>query len=309
VLERALSVSFSQDGLRLATGVTDKTIRIQDAAGGSHVLRLDGVAATLAFSPDGRRIAAAASIYDFDRAVKVWDTTTGKQLLDLTDAGFEARGVAFSPDNQLLAASGVGENEGVRVWDSAGQLVLSLRTTPPSTAGLAFTPIGDRLAASTGTQVTMWEIESGREVESFGVGNGRAGVVSISPDGRWLAAGVHETGQPTVVMVWDLETRRQTFSLRGLTEGVTCLAFSPDSQRLVAGTGAFGAGVEKPSVVRVWELRTGQTVLELPAGYRTVRAVAFSPDGKCLASAGDAVRFWDATLRAEAVEPSRHKAK
>jgi WD40 repeat protein/serine/threonine protein kinase len=310
VLERALSVSFSSDGLRLATGVTDKTIRIQDVVGGSHVLRLDGVAATLAFSPDGRRIAAAASIYDTDRAVKVWDTTTGKQLLNLMEAGFEARGVAFSPDNEFLAASGVGENEGVRIWDSAsGQLVHNLRAATPLTGGLAFTPTGDRLAASIGAQVTLWEVGSGREVESFGVGNGRAGVVCISPDGRWLAAGVHEAGQPTTVILWDLETRRQSFSLRGLTEGVTCLAFSPDSQRLVAGTGGFGAGVEKPSVVRVWELRTGQTVLELPAGYRTVRAVVFSPNGKCLASAGDAVRFWDASPRGEATQPFRPDPK
>jgi eukaryotic-like serine/threonine-protein kinase len=310
VLGLAMSVAFRPDGRRFATGAPDKTIRILDAADGSEVLRLDGVGATLAFSPDGRRLAGTASYFDADQAVKVWDTTTGKQLLDLSEPDFRARGVAFSPDNQLVAASGVGEIEGLRVWDSAtGRRVLSLRAVAPITGSLAFTPAGDRVAASTGRQVIVWDVASGREAQSFDVRDGRAGVVTISEDGRWLAAGVHESDQPTAAIVWDLETGQQVFRLGGLTEAVTCLAFSPDSQRLVAGTGGFGAGVEKPSVVKVWELRTGQAVLELPAGLKTVRAVVFTPDGKCLASAGDVLRMWDATLRSAAAPPNRHSAK
>jgi WD40 repeat protein len=305
VLEWGQRVALSPDGRRIATGWSDKTIRIRDAASAEDLIRLDGVAAAMAFSPDGRWLAVTAGNLDSDHAVKVWDTMRGKQVLDLTEDGFEARGVAFSPDNRLLAASGIGEKEGIRLWDlTTGRPVSSLRTANLPTGGFAFTPSGDRVAASTGQQVTLWEVSSGREVQSLKVGDGRAGVVTISPDGRWLAAGVHEPGQPTPVLVWELETGRQVFVLRGLTEAVTCLAFSPDSQRLVAGTGSFGLGVQKPAVVEVWELRTGQAVLELPAGYRTVRAVAFRADGNCLACAGDAVRIWDASPRAEAIQPT-----
>jgi len=310
VLKQALSVTFSPDAQRIATGWSDGTIHIEDATSGQQVHRLYGAAAAMAFSPDGRRLAAAAGIFDSDHAVTVWDTTTGKLAFDLPEDGFEARGVAFSPDNRFLAASGIGEKEGIRLWETTtGRLVYGLRTSTLLTSGFAFTPSGDRIAASTGQQVTLWDVGSGREVQSLKVGDGRAGVVTISPDCRWLAAGVHEPGQPTAVVVWELETSRQLFVLRGLTEGVTCLAFSPDSQRLVAGTGSFGLGVQKPAVVRVWELRTGQAVLELPAGYRTVRAAAFSPDGNRLACAGDAVRIWDASPRADAIQPIRLEPK
>jgi len=309
MLEQAVSVTFSPDAQRNATGWSDGTIRIRDAASGQEVDRLHGPAAAMAFSPDGRWLAGTAGTAgtpDLDYAVKVWDTTTGEPVLDLTEDGFDARGVAFSPDNRLLAVSGIAEKDWIRLWDlTTGRPVASLRTANLPTGGFAFTPSGDRVAASTGQQVTLWEVGTGRDVQSLKVGDGRAGVVTISPDGRWLAAGVHEPGQPTAVMVWELETGHQVFTLRGLTEGVTCLAFSPDSQRVVAGTGSFGLGVQKPAVIKVWELRTGQSVLELPAGYRTVRAAAFSADGNCLACAGDAVRIWDASPRAEANQPTR----
>src|SRR5262249_38728479 len=92
VLDGAMSVACSPDGRLMASGGADESIHIREAAGGPDVLRLNGVAATMAFSPDGKRLATAASAYGSDRAVKVWDTTTGRQTLSLNEQGFEARG-------------------------------------------------------------------------------------------------------------------------------------------------------------------------------------------------------------------------
>ncbi len=66
----------------------------------------------LAFSPDSRRLAAAAG----NNLVKVWDMTTGEEDLVLRGHKDSVASVAFSPDAWRLA-SGSGDGA-VKVWDA-----------------------------------------------------------------------------------------------------------------------------------------------------------------------------------------------
>jgi WD40 repeat protein len=66
-----LSVSWSPDGARLATGSADGTAKTWDAAGGRELLTLTGHANTVSvsWSPDGTRLATGSE----DSTAKVWD--------------------------------------------------------------------------------------------------------------------------------------------------------------------------------------------------------------------------------------------
>jgi len=80
--------------------------------------------------------------------------------------------------------------------------------------------------------------------------------LAASPSGRYLASGqqgtVHFRGYAAPIFLWDLTTGERVSVLRGITEGVECLAFSED-EKFLCGSG-------KDSLVYIWDLQTGEVV-------------------------------------------------
>ena len=75
---RVWSLAWSLDGQRLAAG-EDNTAKVWDAETGKELLTLSvGGSVSVAWSPDGKRLATASA------RANVWDAETGKELLTLT---------------------------------------------------------------------------------------------------------------------------------------------------------------------------------------------------------------------------------
>ena len=112
----------------------------------------------MAFSPDGRRLASAASGITSDRGeVKVWDAATGQETMTLKGHTNYVNAVVFSPDGRRLASASDGQT--VKVWDAAtGQETLTLKGHTARVFGVAFSPDGRRLASAGGDQtVKVWD--------------------------------------------------------------------------------------------------------------------------------------------------------
>ena len=72
-------MAFSPDGQRIATGSSDTTAKVWDAASGTNLFTLRGHSAgifSVAFSPDGQRIVTGS----FDQTAKVGEAATPQQV-------------------------------------------------------------------------------------------------------------------------------------------------------------------------------------------------------------------------------------
>ena len=256
---------------------------------GDELLRLhrypDPIGA-VAVSKDGKLLAVQTG----GDKVALWDLTTQPPVTvtEFTDAGL--KGLAFSPDDRLLAVAGRnarGEPT-VDLWDMQARKLGSTLNHSAPVRSLAFSPDGKLLATfdDTGTvKVVEWRSSQLLTcLTALPPRRSEAGVVTFSPDGNRLAVG-EDYGTIRVVR-WPsgsvIPIQTQT------SDGVTALAFSPDSKVLAAGF-AYSSGA-----IRLWDSESGEPRGQLTNHTGFVCALAFSPDGQRLASASadQTIRIW-----------------
>jgi WD40 repeat protein len=273
-----------------------------------------------AISPDGKLVALSP----FQSAVvRLWDTTTGRELPCLKDAGVWAYALAFSPDGKRLAASGLND---VKIWDVAtGKILVTCQGASDEFFGLAFSPDGKSLATATGQGlVELWDAATGHRVRTFKGHSGMVSSVAFSPDGTHLAS----AGADGTLKVWETKNEPDALLIPMPSLGAEVL-LSPDCQTVLtslkekpiqlwnAVTGEpRGVTIEPPhpffhyditpdckrmpmagtnNQVTIWDLETGKAVRIIQGRVEPITDVAISPDGKLLAilGKGRTISLWD----------------
>ena len=199
----------------------------------------------MSFSPDGKRLASAS----WDKTVKLWDATTGQEVLTLKGHTDKVTSVSFSPDGKRLASASWDKT--VKLWDATTGLEgITLKGHTDEVYSVSFSPDGKRLAsASSDKTVKLWDATTGLEMLTLKGHTDEVTSVSFSPDGKRLAT----ASRDNTVKLWDATTGLEVLTLKGHTDWVTSVSFSPDGKKIISR--------DRENYLKVWSVESG---MELP---------------------------------------------
>ncbi|MDY3557968.1 WD40 repeat domain-containing protein [Gemmata sp. JC673] len=291
----AMTALVFLDGNRLVASGGDKVVKVWDLAAKKVLKELGGhtlAVLTVAASPDGKLVVSGSA----DASVRGFAPDSGKEVWKWSSRK-AAVAVAVRADGKRVAV-GIADG-GLSLLDVSGPAARELSTLAAHTAGttcVAFSPDGNRLASvggdgalrvwSVGTDGALTQlVRFDGPVTTTGAAAAPLSTVAFAPDGRYVAS----AGADAVVRVWDIQTKSEARGLRGHTDWVTSVAFSPNGQSLVA------VAAEKDNTLRIFELPQLDAASAAGGHMLAVNAVAVSPNGKLVATAAidQTIKVWD----------------
>ena len=296
------NIVFSPDGETLVTGLNDKTVQTWSVKDGSLLqtfeFPVDEKAnekdakdaakedvMTVAFSPDGKLIAAGAT----DGMYAMWQVADGALLQ--SKSGDEGRlgsyttCVMFSADSQyLFVAPLVGEINMLQVAD--GKIVQSftghshvILDADISADGKVLAVLERGLYGRRELELVVWNVEDGKRVQKIPGGYGaseRINTVALSPDGQYVAAAWNDYS----MKIWSVASGALQNEFKDLVPkdlryyGYFSTNFSPDGKSLLmAGR----------NVVATWDSNTGSLLQNIKTKSEPTYDLDMSPDGNLLA--------------------------
>ncbi|KAJ4766799.1 hypothetical protein LUZ62_077174 [Rhynchospora pubera] len=239
--ERATDVACSPTEMKLlvASASADRTAKLWDNNGNllttfkGHLDRLGRIA----FHPSGKYLGTAS----FDKTWRLWDVSTGKELLLQEGHSRSVYSICFHPDGSLAASCGL--DSLARVWDlRTGRSILAFEGHVKPVLGISFSPNGYHLA--TGSEdnfCRIWDLRKRKNIYSIPAHKNLISQVKYEPqEGYFLATSSYDTK----AALWSAKDFKPIKILDGHEAKVTGLDITSDGQKI--------ATVAHDRTIKIW---------------------------------------------------------
>jgi RNA polymerase sigma factor (sigma-70 family) len=191
--------------------------------------------------------------------------------------------LAFGPDDKVLVSW---SGNGIYFWDTDTGKKIQRFAEQSQAQSMAVSPDGKLLAMrrhsfdAEDKTIDLRDFATGRLVRRFGDMETPSQLL-FSPDGKVLAAS--DWNRQLDIELWNTADGHRLHTLKGHTDHVRCIGFSPDGKTLASG------GDDK--TIRFWDVAAGKELRQLKH-HQGIGKILYSPTGKLLASI-DKVEFVD----------------
>ena len=142
-----------------------------------------------------------------------------------------------------------------------------------SVSSVMFSLNGQILASGSWDKtIRLWDVNTGRHLQTLAGHTDRVYSVVFSSDGRTLASGSYDK----TIRLWNVQTGIHFRILTGHRGSVYNIVFSPDGAMMASGSG--------DGTIRLWDVNTGRHLQTLAGHTAAVNSISFRPDGQMLAS-------------------------
>jgi WD40 repeat protein/predicted Ser/Thr protein kinase len=282
-----LTAAFSPGGATFLT-VAGAEIRLWKSGNGEPALKqpLDlGQGSQYlahAFSPDGRRLWAAARRGPMTW-LRSWDVSTGEPAGADFEIGRGVTRVTFSPDGRVFVASGESREVPIRLLETdTGKSIRDLVEHSHFGVVVAFARDGRSfVTGSYDHTCRVWDSATGLSLKGPFRHSGEVRAVAFSPNGRTILAG----GNDGLAQVWDVARENSRGAPMRHLDAVGQVSFSPD--------GRFALTVSR-NQVRLWDAATGDPLGAPLPHQKEVLCASFKPDASAVLtrSRDNLIRIW-----------------